>query len=221
MKNKSKIVEWIKIMNNMFPSNKTELVYSTSFQLLVAVMLSAQTTDKQVNKVTKYLFKIIKEPQDIMDLWLEKLEYHIKSIWIYKQKAKNIYNSSKLLIQNSEYINWNKNLNYKIPEDINDLMKLPWVWIKTAKVVLHVLYNQRYIAVDTHVQRVVNRLWRVESKNEAKTSELLEELIPENIKDIAHHSLILFGRYHCKSRLPNCKECKLSNNCLRYKKLNL
>lgn len=199
----------LETMNKMFPDNKTELSYHTDFQLLCAVILSAQTTDKQVNKVSKTLFQKIKWPQDVIDMGLDSFEQSIRSIWLYRWKAKNIYNLSAILIDK---------FHGKLPQRFDELITLPWVWEKTAKVVMHVLFGVNVIAVDTHVHRVANRLWFVDTKTAIQTSKLLELLIPDECKWYAHHSMIFFGRYHCMSRSPKCDVCPFISQCKYYKK---
>jgi endonuclease III len=197
-----KIFDYIK---ELFPNPETELHYSTPFQLVVAVMLSAQATDKQVNKVTERLFQKVKNPDDVVSLWFKTFEKTISSVNYYKSKAKHIFETAKLLHKR------------KIPDTLEELMKLPGIGIKTAKLIAHVLYAKPFIAVDTHIHRVANRLWLVTTTAPEKTSELLENLIPDSAKDIAHHGLVLFGRYHCLARNPKCDICKLKNICLYYK----
>ena len=194
-------------LEGLFPNADTELHYETPFQLLVAVILSAQTTDKQVNKVTDTLYKTIKQPEDVLKMGHKKFENAIKSIWLYKWKAKHIFETSKILAEN-----W-----WKIPETEKELIKLPWVWEKTAKVVMYVLYKAPVIAVDTHVHRICNRLGIVKTKTALQTSKILETEIPNQYRTIAHHCLILFWRYHCTARNPKCENCKLQNNCLYFK----
>lgn len=169
-------------LKQLFPNADTELNYDTPFQLLVAVILSAQTTDKQVNKVTATLFQMIKQPEDVITLGYFSFEQAIKSIGLYKSKAKNIFQTSELLIAKKG----------RIPKTEKDLMKLPGVGEKTAKVVLHVLYKKPVIAVDTHVHRICNRLGMVQTKTPLQTSKLLETIIPNKYKQIAHHCMILF-----------------------------
>ena len=180
-------------LEQLFPNADTELNYETPFQLLVAVILSAQTTDKQVNKVTATLFQTIKQPEDVLKLGHPAFEQAIKSI----------YQTSELLVEKKG----------KIPKTEAELMKLPGVGEKTAKVVLHVLYKKPVIAVDTHVHRVCNRLGIVDTKTPLQTSKLLETLIPKKYKQIAHHCIILFGRYYCTARNPKCAQCKLNQIC--------
>ncbi len=213
----------------LFPNPETELVYNNPFQLIISVILSAQTTDIQVNKITKNLFKIIKNPKNIIDLWKEKLTKSISSINYYKTKSKHIFLLSNIIINKKKLDNlWIKkykiyeeeSVKYFIPNTIEWLQKLPWVGEKTAKVIAHVLFKLPVIAVDTHVHRVCNRLWIVSTKTPEQTSKLLEKVIPKIYKPIAHHSIILFWRYYCTARKPKCTECKLQDICKFYKEKN-
>lgn len=225
------------ILKKDFYKDETELNYSTPFQLLVAVILSAQTTDKQVNKITSGFFYYVKSPQDVVDLWYEKREVLIKSVNFFRNKAKNIFKTAQILSKSKSKLEKNKtpsslnsfypegqrtttpflNNNYKIPDKLKSLIELPWVWEKTARVMLHVLYKKAVVAVDTHVQRVTNRLWIVDTKSPLETSKLLEKILPLKYKKIAHHSLIYFGRYLCTARNPKCNECKFTKICKYYK----
>jgi endonuclease III len=209
MKSKKQINYELLVIHWLYPSDQTELHRETPFQLLIAVVLSAQTTDKQVNKVISILFQIIKHPQDIIDLWENNLKEIIKSIWFFNNKAKNIYTLSWQLL--SENYWWN------IPNDIRELVKFPWVGIKTAKVVTHQLYGANYIAVDTHVHRVCNRLGWVSTTNPEQTNKHIEWLFYKTNIYLAHHCIILFGRYLCKARKPDCDKCPLYENCIYYK----
>jgi len=193
-------------LEEMYPNADTELKYWNDFQLLLAVIMSAQTTDKQVNKVTKDLFKVVFEPKDVLQMGLDKFTKAISSINYYKTKAKNIYATCEILEKNPEILSSN----------LETLTTLPWVGIKTAKVVSNVLFWARVIAVDTHVHRVSNRLWLVNTKMPEKTSELLEKIVADKYKDIAHHWLILFWRYHCTARNPQCKTCPFNSFCKYY-----
>ncbi len=197
-------------LQELFPVAKTELHYTTEFQLLVAVMLSAQTTDNQVNKTTAKLFQIVKKPQDLVDLWLEQFTENIRSVNLYKTKARHIFTTAQMLVKQKN----------KIPNTMQELMIFPGVWEKTAKVILHILYNQWVIAVDTHVHRVANRLGIVTTNSPLQTSKLLETKIPKTYKDIAHDTIVLFGRYHCTARKPKCESCKLTWICPWYKQQN-
>ena len=194
-------------LDKLYPNADTELKFWNDFQLVLAVVMSAQTTDKQVNKVTEQLFKKIKTPEDVINMWLDKLTKSISSINYYNNKAKHIFELSKIL---------NKEPQLLCP-DLEQLQKLPGVWIKTAKVISYVLFWSKVIAVDTHVHRVANRLWLVNTKSPEKTSQELEKLVPDKYKETAHHTLILFGRYHCTARNPKCIECPLTETC-KYKK---
>ena len=226
---KSDIAFLFDTLQRMFPDSRTELVYETPFQLMVSVILSAQTTDKQVNKVTANLYNILRWPQDIITMWESAFTQAIKSIGLYTSKAKNIYKLCQI-IYSKEYANQFKDTSkevkniykkygYRISDDIIQLQKLPWIGEKTAKVVAHVLYDIPVIAVDTHVHRVSNRLWLVATTQPLQTSKLLEKEIPDAYKQIAHHTLILFGRYHCMARKPKCETCPFIKFCMYYKQL--
>ena len=203
-------------LQELFPNPETELHYSTPFQLVVAVMLSAQATDKQVNKVTEKLFKQVKTPDDVVSLWFENFEKSISSVNYYKSKAKHIFETAEKM-KNEKLKMKNVGKKYLIPDSLEELMKFPGIGIKTAKLIAHVLYKKPFIAVDTHIHRVANRLWLVNTTAPEKTSELLEKLVPDRYKDVAHHGLVLFGRYHCLARNPKCDVCKLKKICDRYK----
>lgn len=218
---------------NLFPNPDTELNFQTPFQLLIAVMLSAQTTDKQVNIVTDKLFLTIKKPIDIINLSEQQLASQISSVNYYKMKAKHIRQSAEQLIQlsNNQATKNKTNLTrqeqecykkywYYLPETIEWLTKLPWVGEKTAKVILYVRYKHELIAVDTHVHRVANRLWIVQTSEPLDTSKKIEKVIPQRRKRIAHHALILFGRYYCTAKKPKCKNCILKHQCDYYKHNN-
>ena len=203
-------------LKELFPNPETELHYSTPFQLVIAVMLSAQATDLQVNKVTDILFKKIKKPEDLLTMGFPSFKKAISSINYFNTKAKHIFATAKI-IQNSECRMQNKEYKDWIPDTLEELMKLPWVGVKTGKLIAHVLYDKPFIAVDTHIHRVSNRLWIVKTTTPEKTSEKLEKIIPDSYKDHAHHALVLFGRYYCKAVKPKCDICKLKKICLYYK----
>lgn len=202
-------------LKELFPNPETELHYSTPFQLVVAVMLSAQATDLQVNKVTEILFQKIKYPEDLLTMGFATFEKAISSINYYKTKAKNIFATAKIIAKNCQKSS-KMDKNCWIPDSIEELVKLPGIGVKTAKLVAHVLYDKPYIAVDTHIHRVSNRLWLVKTISPEKTSEQLEKLIPDEYKEHAHHALVLFWRYHCKAVKPKCEDCKLKTICLYY-----
>ena len=223
-------------LSKRYAGSTTELIYDTPFQLLVSVIMSAQTTDKQVNKVTAKFFDTIKWPKDILKLKPEKWESMIQWVNYYKTKAKNIYKMAEMLVASSRDISegsrqttsvpwdsslrseWREKLWYRIPDTQEELVKLPWVWEKTAKVILQVLYWHDVIAVDTHVHRVTNRLWIVKTKEPLQTSKILEAKVPLEFRWDAHHGLILFGRYHCVARNPKCETCPFNKICEWYKK---
>lgn len=231
MNKKEKIAYIFGTLAKKYHGATTELVYSTPFQLIVAVVMSAQTTDKQVNNVTAHFFDIIKTPKDLLKIPFEKWEKMIAWVNYYKNKARNIYKMagelvSKKYLPEGPMLSPQQQLSqqflkkwwYRIPDTQNVLMQLPWVWEKTAKVMLHVLYKQPVIAVDTHVHRVTNRLWIVKTNEPLQTSKILETIVPDEYKQSAHHSLIMFGRYFCTARNPRCAECPFATICPWYKK---
>lgn len=206
-------------LTKRYAGSTTELIYDTPFQLLVSVIMSAQTTDKQVNKVTAKFFDTIKWPKDILKLKPEKWESMIAGVNYYKNKAKNIYKMAGILVDKAKSKKYKEE--YRIPDTQEELVKLPWVWEKTAKVILQVLYWHDVIAVDTHVHRVTNRLWIVTTNEPLQTSKILEAKVPPEFRWDAHHGLILFGRYHCVARNPKCESCPFTKICAWYKKNNI
>ena len=210
----------------VFPNPDTELNFETPFQLLVAVMLSAQTTDKQVNVVTDKLFLKVKSPEDILKMTEEKLAKKVSSVNYYKMKAKHIRETAQRLVElaqnkkNKLTKNEKECLDkywYYLSESLEWLTQLPWVGEKTAKVILYVRYKHDLIAVDTHVHRVANRLWIVKTNEPLETSKEIEKVVPKKWKRIAHHALILFGRYYCTAKKPKCENCVLQEYCGFYK----
>ena len=169
--------------------------------------MSAQTTDKQVNKVNKVLFKNLQNPKDWEIIWLEQLKKHISSISFFNNKSKYILETCKILDEL-----------WKIPKNIDDLMTLPWVWIKTAKVFLAVVENAPYIWVDTHVHRVLNRLWFVNTKTPEQTDKKISNYFTKQNHSQLHNTLVLFWRYYCMARNPKCKDCNFKNKCKYYLK---
>lgn len=207
----SKINKIFSIFSALNPLPKTELVFTNNFTLLVAIVLSAQSTDIGVNKATDKLFKVIQAPQDIIDLGIDKLKYYIKSLGLYNNKAKNILALSEILL-----------IKYKseVPITLEELEKLPGVGSKTARVFLNCAYNFPVIAVDTHVFRVSKRIG-IATKNTAKLVEKeLNKIIPNQWKMRAHHWLILHGRYVCKARKPDCVNCAIRDYCNYYDEQN-
>lgn len=183
---------------------KSDLEYTNNFELLIAVILSAQATDKGVNKVTKNLFPIANTPQKIIDLGLPELMNLIKSIGLYKSKATNIYKTCQILIEQYEG---------NIPTTREELQSLPGVGRKTANVVLNIAFGQPTIAVDTHVFRVSNRIGLVNTNTPEKTEQPLLEIVPKKHLQHAHHYLILHGRYTCTARNPKCQSCGIIKQC--------
>ena len=208
MKNLKEIISYL---DELFPNPKTELYYNNEFQLLVAIIMSAQTTDKQVNKINQDFFTKFSTPKELFELWEDKIKKSINKIWLYNSKTKNIYEMSRMLLES---------YNSKIPEDINEIQKLPWVWVKTAKVWLSIIKNESYLAVDTHVHRVLNRLWIVKTKTAIETDKVAWEKLKKEDLSRLHHTLILFWRYYCTARMPKCRECKIIKIC-KYKNKNL
>lgn len=235
------IVEVLLTMERLFSDYPlTELEYTSPLQLLVAVILSAQTTDIQVNKVTQSFFKKLHTPDDLVALWESWIAKYIKTVWLHRWKTKNLFKTGKLLQEKTrqktqEWWIYDTNTNpwsirdkqmqydgseeifsqwgYYLPDSLKEMQELAWVWIKTAKVVLYVLYGQKYVAVDTHVHRVMNRLGFVDTKSPNQTSKELEELIPDEYKDVAHRVIIYFWRYLCKARTPMCASCPFQHWC--------
>lgn len=185
-----------------------ELNYGSIFELLVAVILSAQCTDKRVNSVTKELFKKYNKPEDFVNVSTEELEKLIFSCGFYKNKAKNIKKMSKDLIEK---------YNGEVPSTIEELMALSGVGRKTANVVLSEGFKKNAFAVDTHVFRVSHRLSLSKAKTADKTEFDLKQVFDENLWSEIHFYMVLFGRYICKSQRPKCEECKLKQYCQYYK----
>ena len=196
--------EIFEYLDNLIPNPKCELNYSNDFEFLIAVVLSAQTTDKKVNIVTKELFS----KYDINTLWkadTKDLISILKPLGMANQKSIYIKNISKTIL--NDY-------NGKIPSEFNELIKLDGVGRKTANLVLSTLYNKPFFAVDTHVERVTKRLGLVdENDNVLEIENKMYKLIPNDRINRTHHQFVLFGRYYCKSKNPECSSCGLKNIC--------
>ena len=201
---KYKIDRIFQLLSKENPHPKTELKYINQYTFLISVVLSAQSTDVSVNKVTKNLFKIAKNPKEMLDLGEKNLKKFIKTIGLYNSKAKNIILLSKQII---------KKYNSKIPEEFDKLVSLPGVGNKTASVYQNAILKLPRIAVDTHVFRVSNRLGIVRTKTADQTQLQLEKIIPKKWKTNAHHLLIFHGRRVCKSQNPSCDQCLLNKLC--------
>lgn len=197
------------IIADMFPEAKGELEWEKTYQLLIAVILSAQTTDKAVNKVTPFLWAKYPNLEDLASANLTDVELILKSIGLYKTKARNIIKTAQILVDN---------YNGQVPKTHKELETLPGVGRKTANVVLGEVYAIPGIAVDTHVSRVAKRLNISSQDADVKEIEAdLMQKIPKKDWVISHHRLIFFGRYHCLAKNPKCEVCPLQNYCLYYK----
>jgi len=199
----------LRILDELYPNPQTELNFETTFQLLVATILSAQTTDRQVNAITAELFRKHATPRDFAVLTAEELEREIKSCGLYKNKAKNIIAASKLLVEKHDS---------QVPDEFAALIALPGVGRKTANVVLANAFGKDAIAVDTHVFRVSNRLGLAAAETTEKTEEDLMKIIPSSDWNRAHHWLIFHGRRVCRAQKPKCHECQLRDYCRYYGK---
>ncbi|MHA7104344.1 endonuclease III [Bacillus sp. C-3-6] len=210
MLNKTQIRYCLDTMADMYPEAHCELVHDNPFELVIAVALSAQCTDVLVNKVTRNLFQKYKTPEDYLSVSLEELQQDIRSIGLYRNKAKNIQKLCRMLL--NDY-------NGEVPSDRDELTKLPGVGRKTANVVVSVAFGIPAIAVDTHVERVSKRLaicrWKDSVLEVEKT---LMKKVPMDEWGVTHHRMIFFGRYHCKAQRPQCEECRLLEVCREGKK---
>jgi endonuclease-3 len=210
MLNKAQIRYCLDEMAKMFPDAHCELNHSNPFELVIAVALSAQCTDALVNKVTKNLFQKYKTPEDYLRVPLEELQEDIRSIGLYRNKAKNIQKLCAMLIEK---------YNGEVPSDRDELMKLPGVGRKTANVVVSVAFGVPAIAVDTHVERVSKRLGICKWKDSVlEVEKTLMQKVPKEEWSITHHRMIFFGRYHCKAQNPQCEVCPLQHLCREGKK---
>lgn len=202
--NKKNIHEFFSLLREQNPSPKSDLEYTNPYTLLVAVTLSAQATDVGVNKATKTLFSIVDTPQKMIDLGLDGLKEHIKTIGLYNTKAKNVIAMAKILV---------RDYGGNIPDTREELIKLPGVGRKTANVVLNVAFGQPTMAVDTHIFRVSNRTGLAPGKNPDQVEQNLLRVVPDEFALHAHHWLILLGRYTCKARKPECARCPVIAQC--------
>lgn len=198
-------------LEEIYPDAKCELDYTTPFELLIATILSAQCTDIRVNKVTKELFKKYNEPQEFVNLSEEEISSYIKSCGLFKSKAQKIKQTSEQIC---------KEFDGKVPDTLENLIKLPGVGRKTANVVLSNAFNQDAIAVDTHVFRVANRIGIVKSNTPEKMEFELMKVIPKNRWSHSHHLMIFHGRRICKARKPECSKCPIKNDCNYYREGN-
>ena len=197
------------ILRNKFPDAECELNFNSNFELLVAVILSAQCTDKRVNEVTSEIFKKYNTPQDFASMPLEKLEKMIYSCGFYHNKAKNIISASQQIISD---------FGGEVPSSVEELQKLKGVGKKTANVVYSTAFGGDAVAVDTHVFRTSNRLGLSNSKNVKKCEQDLMEKFPQNKWSSMHLLLVFFGRYQCKAIHPLCENCEFKGFCKYYNK---
>ena len=202
--NKQKRLEIFSRLKKQNPTPTSELIYHSPFELLIAVILSAQATDVSVNKATKKLFAIASTPQTMFALGEEKLKEYIKTIGLYNMKAKHIIKTCQILIEN---------FSATIPADRQSLESLPGVGRKTANVILNTAFKQPVIAVDTHIFRVANRTGLAPGKTPAAVEKKLSQTIPRTFLLDAHHWLVLHGRYVCVARKPHCGQCIIRDLC--------
>lgn len=202
--NAAKRLEIFRRLHEDNPEPKTELAYSTPFELLVAVTLSAQATDVSVNKATAKLFPAANTPEAIYALGVEGLSEYIKTIGLYNSKAKNIIETCRILIEKH---------GSQVPNNREDLEALPGVGRKTANVVLNTAFRQLAMAVDTHIFRVSNRTGIAPGKNVVEVEKKLLKFVPKDYLLDAHHWLILHGRYVCTARKPRCGACRIEDLC--------
>jgi endonuclease-3 len=201
---KSDIEPFFATLQAANPSPETELEYDTPFELLAAVLLSAQATDVGVNKATRLLFPVASTPQAILDLGVEGLEHYIKTIGLYRSKAKHLVEACRMLVELH---------GGEVPRTRAELEALPGVGRKTANVVLNVAFGEPTMAVDTHIFRVGNRTGLAPGKTPLEVELKLEKRVPEAYRLHAHHWLILHGRYTCVARKPLCWKCAVSPYC--------
>ena len=204
MRKKSEILEIMHIFERENPNPQSELIFHNPYTLLVAVILSAQSTDKGVNKATAELFKVADSAQKMLDLGEEKLKDHIKTIGLFNNKAKNIIAMSKQLVEN---------FGGEVPTDRDILTTLAGVGRKTANVVMNVWYNQPTLAVDTHVMRIAHRLDFSRGKTPLDVENDLVKVLPQEMIVHTNHWLVLFGRYICKAQHPLCDKCPIYDYC--------
>lgn len=202
--NSQMIQHFFETLQRANPAPQTELEYASVFELLAAVLLSAQATDVGVNKATRRLFPVANTPQAILDLGIEKLEDYIKTIGLYRTKARNLMKTCQILVEQH---------GGEVPRTREALEALPGVGRKTANVVLNVAFGEETLAVDTHIFRVANRTGLAPGKNPEQVEQALMKRVPKEYLADAHHWLILHGRYVCVARLPRCWECAVIQYC--------
>lgn len=204
MNNEKRILKMCQILTKDFPNPQTELNFTNNFTLLVAIILSAQATDKMVNIVTMDLFKIIQNPNDVIKLGITKLSLYINRLNYYNSKTKHIFNTANII--KHQY-------NSVVPNSFDSLITLPGVGRKTANVFLNIAYKMPIIAVDTHVFRLTNRIFGQSFIKLLEVEIFLSKITPKKYKINLHHILILHGRYVCKARKPGCQNCSIIDFC--------
>ncbi len=201
---KNQIDEVFRLFRFHNPKPTTELIYTNTYTLLVAVVLSAQATDKGVNLATRTLFRVADTPQKMLNLGEEKVKNHIKTIGLFNTKAKNVMALSRVLVERYQS---------QVPTTRDELEALPGVGRKTANVILNTAFGKPTLAVDTHVFRVSKRLGLADATTPEKVEKQLYDVIPHEFLHDAHHWLILHGRYTCTAKKPKCKDCFLQDIC--------
>lgn len=204
MRNTNEILQIMHVFNERDPNPRCELNFCNAYTLLVAVLLSAQTTDKGVNKATEALFKVADTPQKMLALGLDSLKSYIKTIGLYNNKAQNIMSLSRDLVEK---------FGGEVPDNRESLESLAGVGRKTANVVLNVWFGKATLAVDTHVFRVAHRLDFSDGKTPLEVENDLLKVLPDNYIKNANHWMVLFGRYICKAKNPDCRNCPISRFC--------
>jgi len=202
--NKEKRIEILKRLRDENPTPRTELVYGSTFELLISVILSAQATDISVNKATEKLYKKANTPESMLSLGEAGLKKYIKTIGLYNSKAANVIKTCKILLEQHNSV---------VPDNREALEALPGVGRKTAKVVLNTAFDQPTMAVDTHIFRISNRIKFAPGKNVRQVEDKLIKFIPDEFILDAHHWLILHGRYVCTARNPRCGACVIYDQC--------
>ena len=201
---KDDIFEFFRRLAEDNPSPETELEFGNTYQLLVAVVLSAQSTDVGVNKATRELFRQVKTPAEMIELGEEGLKEHIKTIGLFNSKAKNVIALSEILV---------RDFGGEVPADRDVLTTLPGVGRKTANVVMNCAFGAETFAVDTHIFRVANRTGMAKGKTPLAVEKLLDKRVPQPFRVGSHHWMILHGRYICKARTPECWRCPVADLC--------
>jgi len=196
--------EFFRRLQSVMPQPRTELEYHSPFELLIAVILSAQATDVSVNKATRKLYPLANTPEGVFNLGVDGLKPYIRTIGLFNTKAENIIKTCRMLIDDH---------GSEVPQDRESLQALPGVGRKTANVVLNTAFGEPTIAVDTHIFRVSNRTGLAPGKTPLQVELKLLKVVPEEFRLDAHHWLILHGRYTCKARKPNCPECIVTDLC--------